>query len=173
MKAFVKLGLKLYLKLCIILELKGVETLLKMHKHQCRVDLVSGQQIFPPAFYWVHLRSSESNPALMCSLTCLKMLTCTTFFRLGTLFSLECSYFVLCTYQIVTEVIKHWTYWATQITITTVSSRGWYWCLMCGSTPCRKKWLFPVFLWEVETAWRDQRSEGKSLWHSVIKAQDN
>lgn len=83
MKAFVKLGLKLYLKLCIILELKGVETLLKMHKHQCRVDLVSGQQIFPPAFYWVHLRSSESNPALMCSLTCLKMLTCTTFFRLG------------------------------------------------------------------------------------------
>lgn len=34
---------------------------------------------------------------------------------------------------------------------------------MCGSTPCREKWLFPVILWETETTRRDQRPEGESV----------
>ena len=60
--------------------------------------------------------------------------------------------------------LKSSTYWATQIILikVTVYYRSWYWCLVCGSTSCREKWLFPVFFWEIETAWRNQRLEGKS-----------
>lgn len=44
-----------------------------------------------------------------------------------------------------------------------ISSRRWYWCLMCGTTTRRKDGLFPVFLWEIEATWRDQRLEGMSV----------
>lgn len=50
----------------------------------------------------------------------------------------------------------------TLITVT-VYFRGWYWCLVCGSTSRRKKWLFPVVLWEIKTARRNQRPEGEFL----------
>lgn len=46
-----------------------------------------------------------------------------------------------------------------------VSSRCWHWRLVCGPTPRREDRLFPVFLWKIETAWRDQRPAGESQCH--------
>lgn len=58
------------------------------------------------------------------------------------------------------ESFSHWTHHAAQTPLS-VSSRSWYWCLMCGSASRRENRLFPVLLWEIETARRDQRPEGE------------
>lgn len=58
--------------------------------------------------------------------------------------------------------IGRWRLCVTRLRVP-VSSRCWHWRLVCGSTPRREVRLFPVLLWEIETARRDQRPAGESL----------
>lgn len=51
----------------------------------------------------------------------------------------------------------------TFIIIICARCRSWYWCLVCGAAARRENRLFPVFLWEIETAWRDQGPQGQYL----------
>lgn len=50
------------------------------------------------------------------------------------------------------------------------ASRCWYWCPMCCTKTCWKKWFFHIVLWKTETTRRSKRFEGMWMaWYNQLK----